>query len=223
MKGDTRLEVVLSDGSVRVLTIEELYNDWVQGQLTTLVKIWAMNPKTGSVDLVPVGDVMQHHTSHKDCYAITLHDGSVVEATEDHSFFHYQGDGIIPVATSDIRVGDVIASKEGGKKVVSVTRVESLPVTYDLCVPGYENFILENGIVAHNSYSIGGISLDIDKHSKYMDLKRNAEEQWDKLVEAKYKTVHYVRGIQQPKYGMGIRSSFGPYTGRGVLSPRKWV
>ena len=73
------------------------------------------------------------------------------------------------------------------------------------------------------SYSIGGISLDIDKHSKYMDLKRNAEEQWDKLVEAKYKTVHYVRGIQQPKYGMGIRSSFGPYTGRGVLSPRKWV
>ena len=27
----------------------------------------------------------------------------------------------------------------------------------------------------------------------------------------------------QPKYGIGIRSAFGPYTGRGSLTPRKFV
>lgn len=73
------------------------------------------------------------------------------------------------------------------------------------------------------SYSIGGISLDIEKSSKYMDLKRNAEEQWDKMTEAKARTEKYVRGLSQPRFGRGVRSSFGPQVGRGVLSPRSFV
>lgn len=72
-------------------------------------------------------------------------------------------------------------------------------------------------------YSIGGISLSIEKSSKYMDLKRNAEEQWDKLVEAKQRTEKYIRGLKQPRFGRGVRSAFGPYVGRGVLSPRSFV
>ena len=72
-------------------------------------------------------------------------------------------------------------------------------------------------------YSIGGISLDIEKSSKYMDLKRNAEEQFTKLTEAKMMTEKYVRGLAQPRFGRGVRSAFGPYVGRGVLSPRGFV
>lgn len=72
-------------------------------------------------------------------------------------------------------------------------------------------------------YSIGGISLNIDKSSKYMDLKRNAEEQWDKLTEAKARTSKYMRGLSQPRFGHGVRSAFGPYVGRGVLSPKSFV
>jgi hypothetical protein len=72
-------------------------------------------------------------------------------------------------------------------------------------------------------YSIGGISLNIDKSSKYMDLKRNAEEQWDKLTTAKQQTEKYLRGLQQPRFGRGVRSAFGPAVGRGVLSPRNFV
>jgi len=72
-------------------------------------------------------------------------------------------------------------------------------------------------------YSIGGISLNIEKSSKYMDLKRNAEEQWDKMVEAKQRTEKYMRGLSQPRFGRGVRSSFGPHVGRGVLSPRNFV
>jgi hypothetical protein len=73
------------------------------------------------------------------------------------------------------------------------------------------------------SYSIGGISLDLERSSKYMDLKQNAEDQWDKLTEAKSRTVKYIRGLQQPRFGRGVRSAFGPYVGRGVLSPRSFV
>lgn len=72
-------------------------------------------------------------------------------------------------------------------------------------------------------YSIGGISLNLEKSSKYMDLKRNAEEQWDKLTEAKARTTKYMRGLSQPRFGRGVRSAFGPYVGRGVLSPRNFV
>jgi hypothetical protein len=80
-----------------------------------------------------------------------------------------------------------------------------------------------NWTVNEFDYSIGGISLNLERSSKYMDLKRNAEEQWDKLTEAKSRTVKYLRGLQQPRFGRGIRSAFGPYVGRGVLSPRSFV
>lgn len=80
-----------------------------------------------------------------------------------------------------------------------------------------------NWVADEFNYSIGGISLDIEKSSKYMDLKRNAEEQWDKLTEAKSRTTKYLAGLKQPRFGRGVRSAFGPHTGRGVLSPRNFV
>lgn len=72
-------------------------------------------------------------------------------------------------------------------------------------------------------YSIGGVSLSIDRSSKYESLKGNAEQQFDKAVEAKQRTVKFIRGLQQPRYGIGIRSAFGPQVGRGILSPRQFV
>lgn len=72
-------------------------------------------------------------------------------------------------------------------------------------------------------YSIGGISLSIDKVSKYMALKENAESQWDKLVETKSRTTKYMRGLRQPRFGIGVRSAFGPHVGQGILSPRRFM
>lgn len=72
-------------------------------------------------------------------------------------------------------------------------------------------------------YSIGGVSLSIEKSSKYESLKQNAESQFDKATEAKQRTVKFIRGLQQPRYGIGIRSAFGPRVGRGVLSPRNFL
>lgn len=107
----------------------------------------------------------------------------------------------------------------------------------DLCArkPVWSTFILWGAIVhalfalsvnwVHDEfdYSIGGISLSIEKSSKYESLKQNAESQLDKATEAKARTVKFIRGLQQPKFGFGVRSSFGPNVGRGVLSPRSFV
>ena len=72
-------------------------------------------------------------------------------------------------------------------------------------------------------YSIGGVSLSIEKSSKYESLKSNAEQQFDKATEAKARTVKFIRGLQQPRYGIGIRSAFGPNVGRGILSPKAFI
>jgi hypothetical protein len=80
-----------------------------------------------------------------------------------------------------------------------------------------------NWVADEFDYSIGGISLSLEKSSKYESLKQNAEGQQDKAAEAKARTVKFIRGLQQPKYGFGVRSSFGPNVGRGVLSPRSFV
>ena len=80
-----------------------------------------------------------------------------------------------------------------------------------------------NWVADEFDYSIGGVSLSIEKSSKYESLKQNAEGQLDKAMEAKARTVKYIRGLQQPRFGLGIRSSFGPAVGRGVLTPRNFV
>jgi len=85
------------------------------------------------------------------------------------------------------------------------------------------NAVRINWIADEFDYSIGGISLSIDKASKYESAASSATEQFDKQIEKAKATVNFIRGLQQPRYGVGIRSSFGPYVGRGVLSPRKFV
>lgn len=80
-----------------------------------------------------------------------------------------------------------------------------------------------NWIADEFDYTIGGVSLNLDKSSKYEGAYQAAREQFDKQLEKAKATVNYVKGLQQPKFGTGIRSAFGPYAGRGVLSPRKFV
>jgi len=81
-----------------------------------------------------------------------------------------------------------------------------------------------NWIADEFDYSCGGISLSIEKSSKYESMKQNAETQFEKAAgEVKVRTTKFIRGLKQSRYGPGIRSSFGPYVGRGVLSPRGFI
>lgn len=92
------------------------------------------------------------------------------------------------------------------------------------CAIIHATFALQaNWTVDEFDYSIGGISLNIERSSKYEMLRAGAETQVQMATEMKQRTTKYIRGLQQPKYGIGIRSSFGPNVGRGVLSPRGFI
>ena len=62
-----------------------------------------------------------------------------------------------------------------------------------------------NWVADEFDYSIGGVSLTLEKSSKYESLKQNAEGQADKGIEWKARTVKYIRGLQQPRFGIGVR------------------
>jgi len=73
-------------------------------------------------------------------------------------------------------------------------------------------------------YSIAGVSLQIEKSEKYKGMSDKLEEQYDKALE-RYKDfgIKIVKGIQQPKYGVGVSSALGPYSGRGVQNRPNFV
>lgn len=189
----------------------------------------SVNPKTGEVRRSHVKEVLRHETPHKKLLKIGLICGRSLTVTEDHSVFYPTGTNhIAPAEASTIEMGDtlVIVGKDGKLStsvVISVSNVEPEEFTYDLSVPGDENFVTADGILAHNSYSIGGVSLDIEKSSKYEGLKSNAESQTQEMAEAKTRTYKIIGGLSQPRFGRGVRSSWGPATGRGILSPRSFL
>jgi hypothetical protein len=80
-----------------------------------------------------------------------------------------------------------------------------------------------NWVADEFSYSIGGVSLDIEKSSKYQSMASDAQARFQEFVTQAKETVKIIRGLQQSKFGVGIRSSFGPSVGRGALTPRRFL
>lgn len=194
------------------------------------LQVKAVDPLTGAVKERMVSEVYQHESGEKNLIEITLDDGRSAKFTLDHSVFVIDPvpPAIVPVRAGEIRSGSEIITVCGDNalpmRVKSIRYLDPQPFTYDLAVPGVHNFVLTNGILAHNSYSIGGVSLDISKSDKYKGMKDQAEARFkDEGKEVKLQTLKIIRGLRQPKYGVGIRSAFGSFTGRGVLGPRSFL
>jgi hypothetical protein len=83
--------------------------------------------------------------------------------------------------------------------------------------------IAMNWIVDEFSYSISGVSLDIEKSSKYQGMKDEYIQEYDKLVEAAKRSIKILRGLRQFRYGVGITSALGPLNRPGVQSRRNWI
>lgn len=69
-------------------------------------------------------------------------------------------------------------------------------------------------------YSISGVSLSIDKSSKYQALKDEYIAEYDKLVDLNKQSIKIIKGLRQNKYGVGIQSALGPLSRPGVQSRR---
>jgi hypothetical protein len=209
--------------SLDLETKQKIKQAFLDGQL----RVKSVDPDTGLEVLKQVSDVMRHTTPHKDIVRVSTESGKSVKCTIDHSLFRLKDGKIQPLEAGDLKLGDKLVVVEGGvaieEKITSVLYMEPHLYTYDISVPAFENFVLSNGILAHNSYSIGGVSLDIERSSKYESIKNNAEGQLDKFLEAKRNTVKIIRGLQQSRYGIGLRSALGPHVGSGVMHPRHYI
>ncbi len=80
-----------------------------------------------------------------------------------------------------------------------------------------------NWVAEEFDYSIGGVSLSIEKSSKYQSIAESIQSDWDTQAVAAKETVKIIRGLKQSRFGVGIRSSFGPSVGRGALTPRRFL
>lgn len=80
-----------------------------------------------------------------------------------------------------------------------------------------------NWISQEFSYSISGVSLDIEKSSKYMQMADSTTAEWDKLVEAAKRSIKIIKGLRQFRYGVGITSALGPLNRPGVQSRRNML
>lgn len=80
-----------------------------------------------------------------------------------------------------------------------------------------------NWIADEFSYSISGVSLDIEKSSKYQGMKDQFINEYDKVVEANKRSIKIIKGLRQFRYGVGITSALGPLNRPGVQSRRNWI
>jgi hypothetical protein len=83
--------------------------------------------------------------------------------------------------------------------------------------------LMVNWIADEFDYNIGGVSLTIEKSSKYESAYQAMKDSFETQLERAKQTVKITKGLQQPRFGVGIRSAFGPYAGRGTLTPRKFI
>ena len=80
-----------------------------------------------------------------------------------------------------------------------------------------------NWIADEFSYSVSGVSLDIDKSAKYESMKNNFIQEFDKGLELAKRSIKIIKGLQQPRYGVGISSALGPFSRSGIQSRRNYV
>jgi len=83
--------------------------------------------------------------------------------------------------------------------------------------------MVANWIADEFDYSISGVSLSIDKSSKYESLKNNYIQEYDKARDLAKRSIKIVKGLRQPRYGVGISSSLGPYSRPGTQSRRNFI
>jgi len=80
-----------------------------------------------------------------------------------------------------------------------------------------------NWIADEFNYSVSGVSLDLEKSSKYMGMKENYEAEFDKALEQAKRSIKIVKGLKQPRFGIGVSSALGPFNRVGTQSRSNYV
>ena len=135
--GDTRF--LMADGSAA--SFAELVE---HGITAALVK--AHDEETGQIVNAGARDIcIEKYVD--ELHLITLEDGVTMRCTGTHLIMGAGGEYI---PASELREGQRLSGGHTVVKTETVTFPEKIPV-YDMTVPRHLNFVLENGIVVHNS------------------------------------------------------------------------
>lgn len=81
-----------------------------------------------------------------------------------------------------------------------------------------------NWVADEFSYSISGVSLDLEKSSKYLQLRDTLEQQLENMITQAKSTIKISVGLRNSRFSAGFQSGlFGPYTSAGSLSLRNML
>ena len=96
----------------------------------------------------PINKVMK--TIPYQVWLLTLEDDYYLECADDHIvMFHGK-----EVFVKDLKVGDLVETEEGDKKVLSVVETERIENMYDFEIDSEDHTFYSNGILSHNTTSI---------------------------------------------------------------------
>lgn len=204
----------------RKVNKDKIRASFLKGEL----KVRSMKNKEPAPSWNQVSNVLRHNTPHKRMIHVITDIGDTT-VTEDHSLFLW--DTKDPIRTDELKEGIRIIGLPGYEfepaEIIRIEEAEKEEHTFDLSVPNAENAVLDSGILVHNSYSISGVSLDIEKSSKYQAMKDEYINEYDKLVEANKRSIKIIKGLRQLRYGIGITSALGPLNRPGVQSRRNMI
>lgn len=188
------------------------------------LKIKSMENKETTPSWQSISDVIRHNTIHKRMLKVITDIGDSI-VTEDHSLFLW--DSKEPIRTGELKVGMKIVGFPGHEfepaEIIKIEETDRQEHSYDVSIPSAENAVLDSGLLVHNTYSISGVSLDIEKSSKYMSIKDEYINEYDKLVEQNKQSIKIIKGLRQFRYGVGITSALGPLSRPGVQSRRNLI
>jgi len=199
---------------------DKIRASFLKGEL----KIRSMKNKENAPSWNQISNVLKHNTPHKRMLRVITDIGDVT-VTEDHSLFLWETKD--PIRTDELKEGMRIVGLPGyafePAEIIKVEEADREKNTFDVSVPDAENAVLDSGLLVHNSYSISGVSLDIEKSSKYQSMKDEYINEYDKLVEANKRSIKIIKGLRQMRYGIGITSALGPLNRPGVQSRRNMI
>jgi anaerobic ribonucleoside-triphosphate reductase len=158
--------VIRRNGIVSKIQIGELCSQYTvcigNREVSDGTEILSLNKKTHRVEWKLLTAVHRHVPASK-IVKTTLMDGRSIVTTTDHSLFTLTNDGTIEEISPASRPDKIVTAHFMGwessiihpgiemSEVARITEASTPEYVYDVSVQGNENFVLANGIVAHNT------------------------------------------------------------------------
>jgi hypothetical protein len=185
---------------------KDIYKAFCSG--TLLVRSVSIDKK---IEWKRVLDVMQHNVSKKDQYRVCLGGKLSCTCTGDHSLYKIENEKLTEAEVRDSQVGEflVIIKKDKivEQRITSRTVLAPQKFMYDLEVEDNHNFILNSGVLAHNSFRPPASEKFIQGQTQVFGFIWEDEELLEYLYMAidDFNTYPPVTGIQVADLWGGLR------------------